>query len=102
MAKKGDIMKITKILALMIGLTVVTSQAYFWEDWGKQSTPAEKIEKEKIDLKYQEKVADVEYKKQRATRQGYEQAREKRAELEHKKSELELKRQKDRLKVERE
>ena len=68
----------------------VEGLAYFWEDWGKRSTPRERMEKEEIDLKYQEKKADVDYKKQKASREGYEKAQKKQKDLEHKKEKLEI------------
>jgi len=94
-------MKINKALAFVIVVTSVMSQAYFWEDWGKQSTPEERIKKEEIDLKYQERAADIDYKKQKAAQHGYEKSREKQADLDRKKAKLEIDRKRDRLKVER-
>ena len=93
-------MKIKRALPLIIAFTGSMSLAYFWEDWGKQVTPEEKMKKEEIDLKYRKKTADVEYKKQKAVRDSSEKAREKREKLEHKRQQLELDRKKDRLKAE--
>jgi hypothetical protein len=93
-------MSMKRILPLIVAFTTSMSLAYFWEDWGKQTTPAEKMKKEEIDLKYRKKAADVDYKQQKATRESYEKGREKQQKLQHEKENLELNRKKDRLKVE--
>jgi hypothetical protein len=86
-------MKMNQILAIMLGLTCAVSQPYFWENWGRPSTP-EELEQRKIDLKYQEKSAHIQHEKQDVA----VEARKKQQKLGYKESELELKRKEDRLK----
>lgn len=93
-------MSMKRLLPLLVAFTASMSLAYFWEDWGKQTTPAERMKKEEIDLKYRKKAADVDYKQQQARREGYEKVQKKQQELQHKKEDLELNRKKDRLKAE--
>lgn len=92
--------KFNRFLPLFIAFTTSMSLAYFWEDWGKQTTPEERMKKEEIDLKYRKKTADVDYKQQQAGRQDYEKAQEKQQKLQHKKEQLELDRKKARLHAE--
>jgi hypothetical protein len=95
-------MNLKRFLPLAIAFTTSMSVAYFWEDWGKRTTPQERVEKEKIDLEYRQKSADIDYKKKQAAREGYEKSQKKQADLEHKKEKLELKRKQKRLNVEQE
>ena len=95
-------MKISKIVLFLSVAVSSMSFAYFWEDWGTQMTPEERMKKEEIDLKYQSKVADIRHKQQQVRAENYEKSREKQSELEHKKAKLELDRKKARLKVEQE
>jgi hypothetical protein len=89
-----------RLLPLLIAFTTSMSLAYFWEDWGKQVTPEEKMRKEEIDLKYRKKAADVDYKQQKVRHEGYEKSQEKQQKLQHKKQQLELDRKKARLHAE--
>ena len=82
-------MKINKILAIMLGLISVASQAYFWENI-RQPLTQEEIEKRDLDLKYQEKQQHV-----------AAEARKKQEDLNYKRSQLELQRKRDRLKLDR-
>lgn len=89
-------MKINKILAIMLGLISITSQAYFWEDWRRPSTQ-EELDKRNLDLKYQEKQEHLQQKKADVA----VEARKKQEDLNYKKSQLELQRKRDRLKLDR-
>ena len=90
-------MKINKILVVMLFFVGSASLAYFWEDFGRRSTPEERIEKRELDLKYEEKQAHVQQKKADVATQ----ARKKQEDLNYKQSQLELQRKRNRLKLER-
>lgn len=93
-------MKLSRIILFLSVVTGTMSFAYFWEDWGKDVTPQERVKKEEIDLKYKSKVADIEHKQQKVRQEGYEKAKEKQSDLQHKKAQAELQRKKARLKAE--
>ena len=90
-------MKINKILVIMFLLAGTACLAYFWEDFGRRSTPQEQIEKRELDLKYQEKQSHVQQKKADVAAQ----ARKKQEDLNYKQSQLELQRKRRRLELER-
>jgi len=90
-------MKINKAFILIVGLICTHVQPYFWQNWKKPETEQE-IEKRKIDLKYQEKRAHLEHKKQDVTAR----AQQKGDEINYKRDKLELERKKDQLKIDRE
>lgn len=89
-------MKINKVLAIMLSLTCVVSQTYFWDDWARPETP-DQVDKRNMDLRYQEKQSHIEQKKADVAAE----ARKKQQDLNYKKSQIELQRKRDQLKLDR-
>ena len=89
-------MKINKVLAIMLALTGVISQGYFWEDWGQPQT-REQFDKRNVDLRYQQKQTHVQQKKADVAAE----AQKRQQDLNYKQSQLEIQRKKDRLRVDR-
>lgn len=89
-------MKINKFFAIMLALTGVISQGYFWEDWGRPQT-REQLDKRNVDLRYQEKQAHLQQKKADVAAD----AQKRQQDLNYRQSQIEIQRQKDRLRLER-
>jgi hypothetical protein len=94
--KEGVFMKINKVFAIILVLTGVISQGYFWEDWGQPQT-REQLDKRNVDLRYQEKQTRVQQKKADVAAE----AQKRQQDLNYKQSQLEIQRKKDRLRAER-
>ncbi|HSC25361.1 MAG TPA: hypothetical protein VLB80_04070 [Candidatus Babeliales bacterium] len=96
-----------KICALTVGLLCVGTTFCYWGSWKQQITP-ENIDKQELDLKYQEKAAQIQHKQQKITKKRSEliadasnQATKKQEDLRYKKAQLELEHKKEKLALER-